>query len=58
MSARVCTGDREQLPCNGAAVSPRDARATTAFLNTTVLPLLRRLCLKKHPHLKLGAAGE
>ena len=40
----------------------RDARATGEFLrimNTVVLPLLRRLRLKEHPHLaKLGAASE
>lgn len=40
----------------------RDARATGEFLhsmNTVVLPFLRRLRLKEHPHLtKLGAASE
>lgn len=40
----------------------RDERPTTEFLrvmNTVVLPLLRRLRLKEHPHFtKLGAAGE
>lgn len=40
----------------------RDDRATAEFLrvmNTLVLPLLRRLCLKERPHLtKLGASGE
>ena len=40
----------------------RDDRATAEFLrvmNTLVLPLLRRLCLKERPHLtKLGVAGE
>jgi len=39
-----------------------DDRAMSEFLrvmNTVVLPLLRRLRLKEHPHLtKLGAAGE
>lgn len=40
----------------------RDERASAEFLrlmNTAMLPLLRRLRLKEHPHLtKLGAAGE
>ena len=39
-----------------------DERASSAFLrvmNTIVMPLLRRLRLKEHPHLtKLGATGE